>query len=194
MTFRFAAKHVLLTYAQCGTLDPWAVNNHLGSLGAECIIARETHADGGLHLHAFVEFERKFDSRNVRIFDVDGCHPNISQSYGTPEKGFDYAIKDGDVVAGGLQRPRGMGISSTRSKWHDIIDSPNREDFFATIASLDPRTLCVSFGNLVKYADWKYRVETQPYSTPPDIQFETGGIPRLGKWVRDNLECIPIGT
>ena len=102
MTFRFAARYGLLTYAQSGELDPFRVVNHLADLGAECIIGREDHADGGVHLHAFFMFERKFESRNVRVFDVDGCHPNIVRGYGTPEKGWDYATKDGDVVGGGL--------------------------------------------------------------------------------------------
>lgn len=47
MPFRFAARFALLTYAQCGDLDPFAVNDHLGSLGAECIVGRENHGDGG---------------------------------------------------------------------------------------------------------------------------------------------------
>ena len=99
-TFRFQARYALLTYAQCGDLDPFAVVNHLAELGAECIIGRENHSDGGLHLHAFVDFGRKYRTRNTRAFDVQGCHPNVSPSRGTPEEGFDYAIKDGDVVAG----------------------------------------------------------------------------------------------
>jgi len=36
--FSFNARYVLLTYAQCGDLDAWAVNDPLAFLGAECII------------------------------------------------------------------------------------------------------------------------------------------------------------
>ena len=102
MTFRFAAKHGLLTYPQCEGLDPWRIVEMLAGHGAECIIGRESHRDGGLHYHAFFLFERKFESRNVRIFDVDGFHPNVVRGYSQPEKGCAYAIKEGDVVAGGL--------------------------------------------------------------------------------------------
>ena len=100
--FRFQARYALLTYAQCGELDPFRVVEHLGSLRAECIIGRESHVTGGLHLHAFVGWERKFSTRDCRAFDVDGHHPNIVASYGTPESGWDYACKEGDIVAGGL--------------------------------------------------------------------------------------------
>ena len=103
MTFNFNAKYVLLTYAQCGDLDPWAVVDHLAELRAECIIGREAHADGGTHLHCFAHFDRKFRSRRADVFDVLGCHPNVSPTYTTPQAGWDYACKDGDIVAGGLQ-------------------------------------------------------------------------------------------
>ena len=103
MTFNFNAKYVLLTYAQCGDLDPWAVVDHLAELRAECIIGREAHADGGTHLHCFAHFDRKFRSRRANVFDVLGCHPNVSPTYTTPQAGWDYACKDGDIVAGGLQ-------------------------------------------------------------------------------------------
>ena len=64
MTFNFNARYALLTYSQCGDLDPWAVNEHLGQLRAECIIAREAHADGGNHLHCFVDFEENTEAEN----------------------------------------------------------------------------------------------------------------------------------
>ncbi len=80
MTFILNARYFLITYPQCDGLDEWAVNDHFGSLGAECIVAREDHADGGTHLHVFCDFGRKFRSRRANIFDVDGHHPNIERS------------------------------------------------------------------------------------------------------------------
>ena len=100
--FRVQTRYVLLTYAQCGDLDPWAVHDVITSFPAECLIARETHANGGTHLHAFIDFGRRVDIRDPRRFDVEGFHPNIQPCGRTPQKMLDYAIKDGDVVAGGL--------------------------------------------------------------------------------------------
>lgn len=187
MPFRFQAKYGLLTYAQCGDLDPFAVVEHLGRLGAECIIGRETHEDGGLHLHAFFMFERKFESRNERIFDVDGRHPNIVRGYRTPELGYDYATKDGDIVGGGLARPDPDPVSEASSKWATIILQPSREEFYEAVARLDPRSLCVNFNSLRAYADWKYRDSVEPYATPPGLSFETDDFPDLSRWVEENL-------
>ena len=151
--FRFQARYALLTYAQCGDLDPFAVVNHLAELGAECIIGRENHSDGGLHLHAFVDFGRKYRTRNTRAFDVEGCHPNVSPSRGTPEEGYDYAIKDGDVVAGGLERPAGSGLASNGDVWPEIINAKDESEFWSLCESLAPRALVTQF--------------TQPELSPP---------------------------
>lgn len=185
---QFQFRYVLLTYAQCGGLDPFEIVNHLAQLGAECIIGRENHSDGGIHLHAFADFGRKFRTRDQRCFDVGGRHPNIESCKKTPEKMYDYAIKDGDVVAGGLERPSGNGVLEASSKWHDIIMATTRDEFFDRVAMLDPRALCVNFSSLRCYADWKYREDPTPYATPSNIQFDVSGFPELDDWVRGNLE------
>ena len=122
-SFDLHAKYALLTYAQSGDLSAQSVCDHLGTLGAECIVAREAHADGGFHLHAFVDFGRKRRFRDPRKFDVLGVHPNISPSRGTPWDGYDYAIKDGCVEAGGLGRPseHSNTVGGESSKWDKIV-------------------------------------------------------------------------
>lgn len=190
--FRFAARYGLLTYSQIGDRDSdrlaWEINDLLGELGAECIVGRERHRDGGLHLHAFFMFERKFESRNVRIFDVDGLHPNILRGYSTPEKGITYASKDGDIVAGGLDIS-GCGVKDgpTRNVWAEIIMAVDREQFFEACARLAPRALCCSYTSLRCYADWKYREDPEPYATPSGLSFDTSGTPELDQWVQESL-------
>lgn len=180
--FSFNARYFLVTYAQCGQLDPWAVNNHFASLGAECIIGREVHADEGTHLHAFVDFGRKFRSRRVSVFDVDGCHPNISPSKGSPEGGWDYATKDGEVVAGGLERPSIVRAVSNGDKWGQIVRAESEPEFWEAVERLDPKALATNFGNLRKFADWRYKPEPELYEHPTGINFELGMVPELAAW------------
>ncbi|UJO02113.1 Rep [Molossus molossus associated gemykibivirus 1] len=127
MAFRFKRRYALLTYAQCGDLDPHRIVQLLSEMGAECIIGRENHADGGIHLHAFVDFGREYSTRNARCFDVEGHHPNVLPGKKTPEKMFDYATKEGDVVAGGLERPHGSDVHQSRDPWHEIILADTRD-------------------------------------------------------------------
>lgn len=187
MTFQFRRRYGLFTYAQCGGLDPFAVCNHFASLRAECIIGREDHADGGTHLHCFVDFNREFSSRDPRFADVEGFHPNVLPGRKTPEKMWDYATKDGDVVAGGLERPDGSGVPRSRDVWHDIILAESRAEFFELCAELAPRALACSYNSLRAYADWKYRPVRLPYSTPSGVRIDTTGVGELDDWVRENL-------
>nr|UTM74950.1 replication-associated protein [Tick-associated circular DNA virus] len=168
-------RYVLLTYAQCGNLDPFGVMEHISSLAGECIVGREHHEDGGIHLHVFCDFGRKFRSRRVDVFDVGGKHPNVSKSYGTPEKGYDYAIKDGDVVCGGLGRPsrptRGDLDGETDSLWHQIAEAKTRDQFWELVHLYDPRAAITSFPAIAKYADWKFAYQPPVYESPANAQF-----------------------
>lgn len=195
MTFRFAAKHGLLTYSALGN-DMDAVEGlahriveHLGVLGAECIVGRENHLDGGLHLHAFFVFERKFESRNVRIFDVDGKHPNIVRGYSNADAGCAYACKEGDIVAGGLD-PGQLRAAVDRhgGVWNEIILSETREEFFDACRRLAPRALLCSFTSLKCYADWKYRDIPEPYRSPVNLEFQPEVVEGLREWVESTLD------
>lgn len=167
------SKYVLLTFAQCGNLDEWAVSNHLSALGAECIVAREVHPQtGGVHLHVFAQHEVKFRSRCPRFFDVEGRHPNVSPSRGTPEKGYDYAIKDGDVVAGGLERPRprgGMSIGADNVV-HLAHLCESGEEFLELCDEVGRGDLIKNFTNKVAYARWRYGSLLPEYDAPPGIR------------------------
>lgn len=184
--FACNARYFLITYGHVDNLDPFAVVNFFTQLGAEIIVGRERyHSTLGTHYHVFADFGRKFRSRRVDIFDVDGYHPNIKPSRGTPEAGFDYAIKDGDIVAGGLDRPSGVGPLSRSEKWHQIERAETRDEFFALCSELDPERLVCSFGQIQKYADWRYRVEPEPYASPNGV-FNLADYGDLSDW-RDNF-------
>lgn len=184
-SFRCNARYFLVTYAQCGDLSEWDVLDCFSSLGAECIIAREDHEDGGVHFHVFVDFGRKFRSRRTDIFDVRGRHPNISSSGGTPEQGFDYATKDGEIVAGGLERPsRTTSFGKTYDKWSEIAAAESRDEFWELLEELDPKSMLCSFTQLQKYADWRFNPKPPVYETPRGFEFVGGDVDGRDQWVQ----------
>lgn len=198
MPFHCNARYFLITYAQCGDLSEWTVLDHFTSLGAECIIGREHHADLGIHLHVFIDFGRKFRSRKVDIFDVDGRHPNIVPSRGTPEKGYDYAIKDGDVVAGGLGRPDGpSGSGKAFDIWSAITGATDRGEFWELCEQLDPKSMCCSFGQLQKFADWKFAPKPTVYESPGGFEFISSDVDGRDQWLSQSgigLDAPLLGT
>lgn len=192
-TFAFNSRYVLLTYAQCGSLDPFDIVDHLASKNGECIIGRELHADGGNHLHVFIDFGRKFRSRSATVFDVAGFHPNISPSLGNPGAGYDYAVKDGDVVAGGLVRP-GNEDATAPDSWAAIVMAETREEFYILLRRHQPRALCTSFLSLEKFAEWNFRVDPEPYQHDSTLCCDVSGYPQLGEWVSEYLRPEIVST
>ena len=178
-------RYVLVTYAQCGDLDPWRVVERFSSLGAECIVGREHHEDGGLHLHVFADFGRKFRSRKADVLDVDGRHPNLAPVKRTPAKAYDYAIKDGDVVAGGLERPEpgSMGTGATFDKWTRISEAEDRDQFWELVHQLDPKAALCNFNSLARYADWRFAEVPPEYEHDGRISFVPGDVDGRDRWL-----------
>lgn len=188
-SFDLHAQYALFTYSQCGDLDPFTVCDHFARLQAECIIGRESHQDGGTHLHVFADFGFKRRFRGSRTFDVQGFHPNLIPSRGTPWGGYDYAIKDGDVVAGGLARPEGnsSGVLGESNCWDHIVASSTRDEFWERLRIHAPKSLCTSWVSLSKYAEWRYADKPLEYESPAG---DFTVMPELSNWVETNLYRI----
>lgn len=190
--FTFHSRYGLITYAQCDGLDPSDVCNHFTSLGAECIIAREDHADGGTHLHVFADFERKRRFRRADIFDVRGYHPNIEPSRGNPGCGWDYATKDGDIVAGGLERPsngaNGSAVHRKDNIMADLVAIEDVDEFWKAVQDLAPGLLLRNFPSLNSYASWRFRPRISEYQTPVGVRFDGPQLPELDEWSSSNIE------
>lgn len=186
--FDIHCRYALITYAQCGDLSGPTVGEFLEGLGFKSVIGRENHADGGLHLHCFVDFGRKRRFRRPRVFDIEGRHPNVEPSRGTPEKGWDYAVKDGDIVWQSLDRPKEAGGSNggTRDKWAAITGASNRESFWDLVHELDPKSAACSFTQLQKYCDWKFAPLPPVYATPDGISFTGGDVDGRDDWLQQS--------
>nr|QXN75561.1 MAG: replication associated protein [Genomoviridae sp.] len=182
--FAFNSRYVLLTYPQSDGLDPFDIVNLLSSLGAECIVGREAHSDGGTHYHAFVDFGRKFRSRRTDIFDIGRFHPNVTPSRGNPRGGYDYATKDGEIVAGGLEPPPIQETDSQDSVYADICMAPDRDTFWNILHDRAPKLLLSNFNSLSAYAEWRYRVDPKPFVPNPDYHFDVTQYPQLDDWSR----------
>lgn len=184
-SFDLHCRYALITYAQCGDLSPTAVGEFFEGLGFKSVVGREKHADGGLHLHCFVDFGRKRRFRRADCFDISGRHPNVAPSRGTPEKGYDYAIKDDDVEWKSLDRPGagGGGNGGTRDKWAVITGACDRESFWDLVHELDPKSAACSFTQLQKYCDWKFAPVPPVYGTPDGISFTGGDVDGRDLWL-----------
>lgn len=183
--FSFHARYALLTYSQCGDLDPFAIVDRFSSLEAECIVAREDHCDGGTHLHVFADFGKKRRFRSADVFDVQTRHPNISPSRGTPEIGWDYCTKDGCIVAGGLGRPGPGDTGQTGqkdAKMAILVGIDDEPSFWESVRELAPGLLLRSFPSLQSYAKWRFAAVAEEYEHPSGIRITPECVPELSEW------------
>lgn len=191
-TFDFHSRYGLFTYSQCDGLDPHDIVEHFSTLGAECIIGREHHADGGLHFHAFVDFGRKRRFRRHVFADVGLFHPNIAPSRGTPQTAYDYAVKEGDIVAGGAERPVERGGSGSRASGSSdtmaqLVALENEQEFWESCKQLAPGLLLRNFPSLQSYAKWRFAATVEQYCHPRGLLFHDERISELVEWRTNNL-------
>lgn len=191
-TFDFHSRYGLFTYSQCDGLDPHDIVKHFTTLGAECIIGREHHADGGLHFHAFVDFGRKRRFRRHVFADVGLFHPNIAPSRGTPEAAYDYATKEGDIVAGGAERPQcratgRSGSGGSGDTMGQLVALEDEQEFWDACKRLAPGLLLRNFPSLQSYAKWRFTSTLEQYSHPQSLLFHDERISELVEWREHNL-------
>lgn len=82
MSFRLQARHIALTYPKADfSLEDGLTflrNRPSGSANVVAVaICSETHADGSLHRHAYVRYDRRVHITNNRFFDFATFHPNV---------------------------------------------------------------------------------------------------------------------
>jgi len=87
---RIATKKLFLTYSQC----PMSIESCFTALkqilkeqGRNIIdyaLSTEKHQDGSSHIHAYIELDKRIDTKNMRVFDISWedkvYHPNILKS------------------------------------------------------------------------------------------------------------------
>lgn len=97
-SFKFDSQTAFLTYPQCG-LEHVAIVDHLRTLKdiAWARVCSEQHEDGSPHRHVVVKFVSRLQSRNARVFDVSGFHPNV-QPVRSIAKAIAYVSKDGEFT------------------------------------------------------------------------------------------------
>jgi len=77
VAFRLRAKQIFLTYPQADGFNRDDLLDHLRREACYVIVARELHADGGVHYHAGIQYPTVHNITDSRCFDFREQHPNI---------------------------------------------------------------------------------------------------------------------
>lgn len=176
----FHAKRYFLTYAQSGEttkeelLDFLQRNTHV----AWYIIGKETHQDGGNHLHAYLEWNEQKRVRDPHYFDYGTLHPNI-QTVRNAVKCQEYCTKDGDYIAN-------MEIAQGKRTYGSIITSSRtEEEFLTSIEATYPRDMVLHFDRIKSYASHRFSQDRAQYTS----EFSSFVVPQqLEDWFEDNVK------
>lgn len=190
---RWQFRYALLTYSDARGLDPFKIVDVLAGLKGECIVAEETHENGEPHFHAFVEFRPKFRSSNPRVFDVDGFHPNVSPTKTKPWSGWDYATKYGEIVAGGLERPKERTVADRRDEYRRVLDATTPGEYREALREVDPRALYTSYNSVKAYEADTFAGDPNAYEVPEGYSFSIDHVEGLADWVEQYLRGHTAG-
>lgn len=100
--YRLQGKHIALTYPRCDAdlndLLTFLRNKQSGTrVPNQVIVSSETHEDGSLHRHAYIQYDGRINISNSRFYDFGTFHPNL-QSCRNVEAWKRYVRKDGNFV------------------------------------------------------------------------------------------------
>lgn len=198
MPYRLQARHILLTYSQIDNenvfiRDALSHFNHCTSiLGTLDVyrLGRESHQDGGTHFHAFVSPSSRCSTRNERLFDYHGYHPNVRAIPRTPWKTWDYVGKEHDIIHEHGERPGGdrAPAAGRDSAWRDALGADGKEAFLQHLHQHAPRDYVLYHDALLKFCERYFAQAPPPYESPT---FEKDRIDELDCWLSQS--CIGGG-
>lgn len=202
MPFRFDNKKVFLTYAQVGDRTLENVFTFLSELpnGRDVfvpkylVVSRELHNDGGFHFHAVIDFGKRFRSRDARVFDFDGIHPNIVaiRTKNQYKNNVDYTKKDGEFKElGEYDEPEES--RHKQQHWIDLIDgSTDAADFMGKAKSVAPRDFVLQNDKFEAFAQKYYNTVSTYVSEyePEDFPNVPGGAADWVEQVLNEVRCF----
>lgn len=147
-SFQLNAKNIALTYPRCDihpqAMFDWLKDNF--SPEAVCV-AQETHKDGGFHLHAYLRFEKALYTRNQKLFDVDGFHPNV-QGCREVKNWVTYIKKQGNIIT--------TDNIDFKDGWEELLMAPNKTEFISAIRKNRPRDYILNRQRIEYHAQKEY--------------------------------------
>lgn len=121
MPFKFDSESFFLTYPRADIANDDLYNFLASVTDIEWArICREQHADGGFHSHAVGRFRERFQTRQARIFDYEGHHPNI-KSTRSIRSALAYVAKDGDYKDYGNVPQPGASTKRTKRPFEQVV-------------------------------------------------------------------------
>jgi len=146
------------------------------------LVCHELHEDGESHIHAFIKFAKKLDTKNPYLWDFlweetgESFHPNI-QGCRSENAVIKYCKKEGDYISDFYQHC---------SAWADAIKANSIEEAINVLSKEEPKAVQCNFNNILAYHRHVRMEQSKPkrgrFSYFPNI------LPEMGAWVHEHLD------
>lgn len=150
----------------------------LAGLGVcRSIVAHERHQDGGHHYHVLAQWETQFKASDLRVFDVDGCHPNFKsvRGDGNINRVLDYCLKDDDYYGDDVEFfRRATPPRSKVSIWTEIVSAQSAEQFRQLVRELAPFEWVNNSNAIASYCAANFEQPSEYVSPHVDFNVPTG--------------------
>lgn len=181
--FRINAKNFFLTYPQSNELSNEKIRDFFTTKGAiSYTISREQHRDGNYHHHALIEFGQPFSSRDERIFDIEGFHPNI-QTARNMRNVRDYVKKAGNYISSQQDDTR-------TGKYEKLLGSTSREEFWGLAKREFARDVVLNYERLEYTAEKLFGETRNPYVSP--FQGDPVLTSELEQWINEEFRKVCV--
>nr|QJX74432.1 C1 [Paper mulberry leaf curling associated virus 2] len=201
-SFRFKAKNIFLTYPNC-PLHKNDVSTQLKVILHHhnityILVCEETHASGEPHVHAMVQLQKQFETRNCRFFDIymgplhpeQGptvrYHPNIEPLH-SPAASQKYLKKSGNFYEDGVFNNKKRSPSKNPNAiWKDILATASDiNDFLAQVKDQRPQDFVLRWPAISSFANDHYKRVVEPFM-PVFTEFQN--LPQhIQQWATDNI-------
>nr|AKS48121.1 replication initiator protein [Rhynchosia yellow mosaic virus] len=199
--FVINAKNYFLTYPRCPLSKEEALSQLLAlqtPTNKKFIrVSRELHDDGTPHLHALLQFEGKFQTRNQRFFDLVSqtrsahYHPNIQAAKSASDV-KQYVEKDGDFIDHGAFQVDGRsargGKQSANDAYAEAINAESKSEALTILKEKAPKDYVLQFHNINCNLDRLFAPRVPVYSSIYSIASFNNVPEGLRAWAATNVK------
>ncbi|ACK57937.1 replication initiator protein [Corchorus golden mosaic virus] len=198
--FRKQGVSFFLTWPKCPVTKESALDQILAlALPTNIIYIRvceEKHQDGSPHLHALVQFQKKFICTNCRLFDLS--HPQNSRQFHchieTARSSSDaksYIEKDGVFCEWGTFQVDGRsargGQQTINEAYAKALNSGSKDEALTVIKELVPKDYVCQFHNLNANLERIFAPPVHVFEPPFPLSSFNNVPAVINQWVNDNI-------
>jgi hypothetical protein len=198
--FRLAAKKLALTYPRCDVPKEDALQRIVAFFGDKldhACVSRETHADGGLHLHAGVWLKERMDTQSPSYLDFIGDKHGDYRSMFKPRGWVEYLLKEDGAPAcwpedwdpkhylDDVKQHRKLGFHGAAKV---LLEGGTIDDVIEKDAGLVAANLrrLQAFQAYLQYRDQVPRLPWSRIPSPPDFTWNSWSL-EIRRWLNKNI-------